>query len=414
MKILLITPMPPQAQAPGAIPLVLYAELIGLMERHQVTLVTLAGREPGEKEAVERLSTLSIQLHVLWREQLHGIQKWRQRWRMASTWLKGKYPWRTIWFWEPELQNKLNELLSSSSYDLILVDDNAMGIYEYQTSRPILFTEYEVRRPRPINWNAFWEKGLIRWAFEELDWIRWRRYQADLWRRFDGIQAVSQRDAAAIRLLSPELSSRVRVNPFGVVLPAAAQASKQKENTIVFVGNYTHPPNVDAALWLGHEIMPLLRKLNPRVSLTLIGIYPPKEVLGLAGQDIKVAGPVVTIEPFLEQASLVVAPVRIGGGMRMKVLHAMAMGKAVVTTSRGTDGLAMNGSQPPLIVADDAENFAEAIACLLSNHTMRIDLGVRAREFVQANFSAQAYARRIETNYAEMKKGDSSHEFPAN
>lgn len=404
MKILLVTPMPPQAQGLGAIPVLQYAELVGLLERHQVSILTLGGLEPGDQQAIEQLSALDIRLYVVWRKKLDGIQKWRRRWRMASTWLKGKYPRRTIWFWEPELQNKLNELLSNNDFDLILVEDNAMGIYEYPASVPILFTEYEVRRPRSINWRAFSEKGVIHWALEELDWMRWKRYQIDSWRRFDCIQTVSQRDADEICFLCPELSSRVRVNPFGVVLPPAAEASKQKENTILFVGNYTHPPNVDAALWLGNEIMPFLRKLNPLVSLTLIGIYPPKEILTLAGSDIRVTGPVTHIEPFLEQASLVVAPVRIGGGMRMKVLQAMAMGKAVVTTSRGTDGFAMYGPQLPLMIADDAETFANAITNLLSDRSKRIDLGMRAREFVRDNFSAQAYARRIEAIYAGLRE----------
>jgi glycosyltransferase involved in cell wall biosynthesis len=100
--------------------------------------------------------------------------------------------------------------------------------------------------------------------------------------------------------------------------------------------------------------------------------------------------------------------------MRMKVLHAMAMGKAVVTTPRGTDGFAMNGSQPPLVTAEDAKTFAKAIAELLSDREKRIDLGIRAREFVQANFSPQAYARRIEENYAELKESDYSRELVAN
>lgn len=403
MKILLVTPMPPQAQGLGAIPVLLYAELIGLMERHQITLMTLGGLEPGEKEAIEQLSRLEIQLSVLWREKPHGIEKWRRRWRLASTWLGGQYPWRTIWFWEPKLQNKINQLLSSSVFDLILIEDNAMGMYEYPTSVPTMFTEHEVRRPRPIHWNAFWKKGLLRWAFEELDWLRWGRYQTITWRRFDSIQTFSQRDADAIRSLCPDISSRVRVNPFGIILPAGVEASRQQEETILFVGDYTHAPNVDAALWLGHEIMPLLRRLHPSASLTLIGKHPPQEVLALTGNDITVTGAVVNLEPYLEQASVVVAPVRIGGGMRMKVLHAMAMGKAVVTTSRGTDGFTMSGSPPPLVIADDAEAFAQAIAGLLSDRSQRIELGTRARKFVEANFSAQAYARRIEANYAGMK-----------
>jgi glycosyltransferase involved in cell wall biosynthesis len=403
MKILLVTPMPPRPQAPGAIPLVLYAELIGLMECHQVSLITVAGLEPGEEEAVEQLRLLQIPLYVAWRKKVHGIKKWRRRWRMASAWLAGKIPWRTIWFWEPELQNILNNLLANNDYDLIIVEDNAMGIYTYRSSFPLFFTEHEVRRPRSINWAGLRQKKILQWAFSELDWMRWRRYQANTWKKFDRIQTFSDRDADAIRSLQPELTPRVQVNPFGIALPVPADPTRQDDKIILFVGNFTHPPNVDAALWLDREIMPVLRNLCPRVSLVLIGIYPPREILRIAKGDIRVIGPVNDIEPFFEQAAVVVAPIRTGGGMRMKVLHAMAMGKAVVTTPRGAAGLAVDGISTPVIVADEADNFARAIADLLTNREKRIELGSQARNFVEAHFSAQAYARRIETIYEEMK-----------
>ena len=150
----------------------------------------------------------------------------------------------------------------------------------------------------------------------------------------------------------PELRPRVSVNPFGVVAPPAADPAHEEEGQLIFVGNYTHAPNVDAALWLGREIMPRLRQLRPGVRLNIVGIYPPEEVLALGGPDIVVTGPVPEIEPWLERAAVVLAPLRIGGGMRMKVLHSMAMGKAVVTTPRGAEGLEIDGQHPPLMVAD--------------------------------------------------------------
>ncbi len=88
----------------------------------------------------------------------------------------------------------------------------------------------------------------------------------------------------------------------------------------------------------------------------------------------------------------------------MKVLHSMAMGKAVVTTSRGAAGLNINGTLPPLMVADDSEGFAHAVADLLENREKRVALGSQARSFVEAHFSPQAYARRIEAIYTEMKE----------
>ena len=403
MKILLVTPMPPQPQAPGAIPVVLYAELIGLMERNQVSLVTIAGLEPGELEAIDRLNALGIPLYVLQRKEPRGLQKWQRRWRFVSTWMSGRYPWRTVWFWEPELQNRLDHLLANNTYDLVIVEDNALGIYTYRTLVPLLFTEHEVRRPRSIDWTAFKWKNVVRWVLAEMDWARWRRYQANTWQQFKRIQTFTDRDAKAICALVPELAARVRVNPFGIFLPAIADPAKQDDHSVLFVGNFTHPPNVDAAVWLGRQIMPLLRQLSPDVSLNLIGIYPPAEVLSLATDDVRVTGPVTDIDPFLERAAVVVAPIRIGGGMRMKVLHAMAMGKAVVTSSRGAEGLTFDGAQPPLVIAEDAQEFARAIADLLANRAKRIELGLQARSLIEAHFSAQAYARRIEVIYAGIK-----------
>ncbi len=89
----------------------------------------------------------------------------------------------------------------------------------------------------------------------------------------------------------------------------------------------------------------------------------------------------------------------------MKVLNAMAMGKAVATTERGADGITWNDVQPPLLIANNASEFAGTIAGLLADRAKRIDLGRRARKFVKAHFSAHAYARRIEDIYAEMKAG---------
>lgn len=403
MKILLVAPMPPQPQAPGAIPLVLYAQLTGLMERHEVTLVTVAGPDPSEWEALDRLQAMGVDVQAIRRSEPHGISRWHRRWRWASSWLKGKIPWRTIWFWEPELQRILNRLLSGRSYDLVIVEDNAMGIYRYDTSTPVIFTEHEVRRPRPINWQARPGSNRLIWAFGEADWLRWRKYQRSVWRRFDCIQVFTPRDAQAVATLAPELANRVRVNPFGIDLPEPISADLEEPGHLLFVGNFTHLPNVDAALWLGNSIMPALRKCYPGVRLTLVGIYPPKPVQALACEDILVTGAVPEIEPYFARAAVVIAPLRTGGGMRMKVLQAMALGKAVVTTSRGADGLKVGDRPPPIIIADDDDSIAEAAASLLVSRKMRCSLGSRARAYAAENFSAKAYARRIEANYVELQ-----------
>ncbi len=259
-----------------------------------------------------------------------------------------------------------------------------------------------MRTAHPVTWRRRPGQSWSDWLFQAVDAGRWQRYQRSIWRRFDRIQVFTQRDALALDLIAPELAGRVRVNPFGIPLPSAADVHREEEGTILFVGGFTHPPNVDAALWLGTEIMPELRDLYPGVRLTIAGSYPPADILALNAEDIAVTGFVPKIEPLLERASVVVAPVRMGGGMRMKVLQSMAMGKAVVTTPLGAEGLLLDADETPCLLATSALEFAGTTAALLRAPAERHALGEAARAFVARKHTADAYARRLEAIYGEL------------
>lgn len=112
-------------------------------------------------------------------------------------------------------------------------------------------------------------------------------------------------------------------------------------------------------------------------------------------------GWVSDLRPLMERAQIVLAPVRVGGGMRMKVLEAMALGKAVVTTPRGAEGLEIDGQEPPLVAAEDAAAIAEASLALLAEHDARRRLADAARAFVEAHLGSRSYARRLEAIYRE-------------
>jgi glycosyltransferase involved in cell wall biosynthesis len=395
--------MPPQAQGPGAIPRVLFAQISGLTAAgHQVSVVTVAGPDPAEWSAVEQLQETGLEVQAVRRVEPSGWARWKRRWRFASAWLSGRYPWRTVWFWEPGLQQRLDRLLSERAFDLVIVEDNAMGIYKYKTTRPVIFTEHEVRRPRAINWRGLIKTPGLQRLLSEIDWHRWPRYQRNVWRCFKLIQVFTPYDAAGINKIAPELAGRVRVNPFSIDLPAQADPVLEETGTLLFTGNFTHPPNVDAALWLANEIMPLLRQGWPGVRLTLAGSYPPEQVRSLECEDIIVTGYVEQMEPLVERASVIVAPLRIGGGQRMKVLEGMAMGKAVVTTPRGAEGLLVAAEEPPLLIATTGEEFARVTVELLQDRSARLALGQQARAFVVEYFSPAAYARRLEIIYGDL------------
>src|SRR5919109_1050031 len=112
MRILVVAPMLPQREGPGAIPVLLYAQLVGLGDRHEVTLVAGLGDEPGEEEAAAQLAQVDlVDLHIVDRRRpASGLRRWRRRWRLAATWMRGRWPWRTVWFADPAFQAVLEGL----------------------------------------------------------------------------------------------------------------------------------------------------------------------------------------------------------------------------------------------------------------------------------------------------------------
>lgn len=413
MRILLITPMPPSGEAPGAIPRLLHACVAGLGAHHEVTLVTVAGPDPWELGAADRLAASGLDAHVVRREPPSLRRGWARRGRILWGWCVRRLPWRTLWFYEPEVQRILDRVVRERTFDVVAAEDNSMGVYRYPVDVPSVLTEHEVRRARPFRWPGRPARGWVRRTLGEIDWQRWPRYQRATWQRFDLVQVFTRRDADAIASSVPAIADRVRVNPFGIDLPVRADPDNESSDDVLFVGNMTHHPNVDSALWLATEVMPLMSRRRPGVRLTIAGASPPPEVVALQRDDVTVTGWVRDLRPMVERAALVVAPARVGGGMRMKVLEAMAFGKAVVTTARGAEGLAVDGRAPPLVVADGADGVADASVALLADPARRRALGEAARAFVQECHGSAAYASRLEAIYREAIASASSRRSAA-
>jgi len=408
MRVLLLTPMPPSPRGLSATPVLLHAQLRALRARHDVTLVTVAGPHPQDIEAAQALRESGLDLHAVPRSEATRADR-AARWiSHTARWALGRLPMRTIWFHRPEVQDTIDRLAAERTFDVVHVEDNAMGVYRLPRGVPSLFAEHEVRTPRDVRWTEWLREpdGPYRGLLDEIDWHRWDRYQRTLWRRFDLVQALTERDARTMRRLAPELASRVRVNPFAVEIPPPTDPVLEEDDTIVFTGGFLHAPNVDAARWLVGEIMPRLRAMHPGVRLRVAGSDPRGALRGLGSGDVEIVGWVPTLATELARAAVVVAPLRVGGGQRMKVFEALAAGKAVVTTSRGAEGLLVADGEPaPLSLAESADAFAAATAALLRDRTQRRALGARARELMIARHGPDAYGERIDDVYAALVGG---------
>lgn len=384
MNILMVSGAIPNPRAHSGSALVLAGQLAGLATRHTVTLVTFAPADAAEQSALARWRASGVVVHVAGEAIPAGLIRLKRALEKRLNRLRNRHPLSHLTGPNPRMQRVVDRVLLHHRFDLVQAENFRVGTCRYPSSIPKVLTEHGVNPG-------------VSAPSDEL-----RRSQPEIWRQFDRVQVFTPRDAVNLVTVAPDLADRVRVNPFGIDLPPAPDLTREDPATVGFVGGFNHAANVDAAVWLAREIMPLLRTRHPRARLLLVGADPPAAVRALARPDTVVTGAVPAVEPYLEQAAIIVAPVRFGGGMRVKVLHALAMGKSVVTTRLGAEGLAGPADQLPLALAETAEQFADEASFLLSCLEARRELGQRARTFVARHHSWSAYAQRLEAIYAEL------------
>ncbi|MDR2710737.1 MAG: glycosyltransferase [Burkholderiales bacterium] len=164
---------------------------------------------------------------------------------------------------------------------------------------------------------------------------------------------------------------------------------------LLFIGSFRHPPNVDAMLWYGREVLPWLRQLLPGVVTTIIGGDLPASVKALAADDVIVTGYIEDIEPYFAATRVSIAPLRYGAGVKGKVNQAMSYGVPVVVTTMAAEGMRLTDGLDALI-ADDAQAFAEAIARVYQDETLWRQLSAAGRDNIQTHFSREVAARELE------------------
>jgi glycosyltransferase involved in cell wall biosynthesis len=174
------------------------------------------------------------------------------------------------------------------------------------------------------------------------------------------------------------------------------------ENEVLFVGNFLHPPNLEGALWLAHEVWPLVQRVRPSARLTLAGREPPAEILALASQSIHIPGTLDDMRPLFGQVSVFVAPIFWGSGIRIKLLEALATGIPIVATPLAAEGMDVAGSA---IIAEQPRAFADGIVRLLDDCELRRRMSVAGPQVVQRDYDWQRLAERMAGLYQGLRAG---------
>ena len=277
------------------------------------------------------------------------------------------------------------ELERRNCFDFIVCDflAPAANVPRNLASPTILF-QHNVEA---MIWKRHYEiqTNLIKKAYLYNQWQKMRRFEKQMCRDFDCVIGVSAEDREQMK--RDYGAQTVFDVPTGVdtdyFQPRGVQPSA---HSMVFTGSMDWLPNEDAIKYFMQEIMPLIKKKVPDAALTVVGRNPPPALVELSKEDpsLIITGRVEDVRPYIEESAAYIVPLRIGGGTRLKIFEAMAMERAVVSTTVGAEGLPVsNGIE--LLVADEPAAFANAVITLLTNSSYAVQLGQRAASIVRQN-----------------------------
>lgn len=234
-------------------------------------------------------------------------------------------------------------------------------------------------------------------AVSVTDLAQMKALERSVWKSVDVVMYPSIEEINTVKTLEPEVNAQV-ICPYAFPRQVSSDRLAGRQG-LLFVAGFQHPPNVDAALWLVREVMPLLRQINPDLHLTLAGSNPTDEVKALAGDMITVTGSVsdAKLSELYESARVALIPLRFGAGIKLKVVEAMYKGVPLVTTSIGIQGL--QAIDRVVLVADEAQAFADAVSSLLSDDQLWLESARRQRDYVAHYFSPDAMSRGLMTAF---------------
>jgi sugar transferase (PEP-CTERM/EpsH1 system associated) len=354
-----------------------YQLIRSLAARHSVTLLSFA--EAHEREDVAALSR-EISVRTVEYRPARGLDKRRAQ----LTKLVSRLPYACHHVHSEEMQAAITELCSSGAFDIVQLESSLFCQYTFPNEVRLVLDEHNVEYEVLFRMYQN-ERSLPRRAFSWLEYLRFRRFEQSAWRDVDGCLVCSEREADLLRAREPDLP--VTVVPNGVDIDHFRPAPASVEpRTVVFNGVLNYRPNLDAALHLVDDIWPLVLERCPDARLAIVGRAGDADVSALRRPGVEVTGEVADVRPYLQRAAVEVVPLRMGGGTRLKVVEGLALGKAMVSTSLGCEGIAVRDREH-LLMADDAASFAERILELFDDPALGEALGRAGRMLIESTYS---------------------------
>jgi sugar transferase (PEP-CTERM/EpsH1 system associated) len=367
-----------------------------LAARHEITYLSFedASQTPADRDGMREVCARL--------ETVPRTDAPKGTWRFyagAARYVVDAAPYAVAKYRSAAYRARLEELLRRERFDAVLCDFLVpfVNMPERLPCPAVVFThnvESEIwRRHAETAANPFARRLLSQ------QWRRMLRFEAQALGRFDLVLAVSDADRVTFeRLYGAQLDGPIHVMQTGVDTTYFRPAASTPERAhLVFTGSMDWLPNQDGMLYFCREMLPRIRAVEPGTTLAIVGRAPTAAVRRLATEHVgvTVTGRVDDVRPHIARGAVYVVPLRIGGGTRLKIFEAMAMGKAVVSTSVGAEGLPVTNGRD-VVIADDPARFADAVVRLVRDAGARRDLELAARRLVVERYDWSAVALDLE------------------
>jgi glycosyltransferase involved in cell wall biosynthesis len=319
---------------------------------------------------------------------------------VARSWLS-RYP-VDLWKWRvPAVSRQVRALLADGQIDLCVADFLFAAVnVPFGGEVPVVLFEHNVEY---LIWKRLSELETVPWrrALLEIEWRKLRASEASTCARADLTIAVSQEDRRRLAELAPR--SRIAAIPTGVDTSYFTPHSEaERPAHLVFSGSMDWHPNEDAVVYFIDSILPRIRAAIPHASFSVVGRHPTDRLRAIAGRaGVHLTGTIDDVRPPIAEAAVYVVPLRAGGGTRLKIFEALAMGKAVVSTTVGAEGLTIQPDRH-YIAADAPADFANAVVTLIRDPHRRRELGHAGRRLVEERYSWTRVACEFERRCEEV------------
>jgi glycosyltransferase involved in cell wall biosynthesis len=300
------------------------------------------------------------------------------------------------------MQAAIDALCAERAFDVIQLESSLLCAFAFPSGPALVLDEHNIEYEVFERMHRS-ERSLLRRRFNQLEFKRFRRFEQDAWRRVDACVVTSGREAPVLASHASGTPTAVVVN--GVDLDYFSPSDEPCEPcTAVFNGILDYRPNLDAAHHLVDEIWPLVTQRFPGARLRIIGRGQAADLRRLRRPGVDVLGRVPDLRPHMAAAAVVAVPIRMGGGTRLKVVEGLALGKPMVSTTLGCEGIAVRDREH-LLIADDAESFAARVIELFEDRALAASLGAAGRALMEREYSWDLGAERLDNLYQDVVAG---------